>query len=172
LILSRELNFELFTFDKKDFENNPFLERELRDIFKRINKRDNKKSIYDLKFYYLFFYNIYIEKKIFLPIFYLNEVDIEEEEEEEEEIDEENENIAINNNITFNSLYNKYYTEIFNGNNINLEYNTCIYEIESNNRLIERSLENKIKNRVIYYNLLKKYLKCNKITFLIVTELL
>jgi hypothetical protein len=33
-------------------------------------------------------------------------------------------------------------------------------------------MENKIKNKVIFNNLIKNYLKCNKITFLIITKLL
>jgi len=77
LILSRELDYDMFIFNKEDFEKNPFLERDLRNIFKIINKEKNKKSIYDLKYYYLFFYNLYLEKKLILPVFYLNDKDIE-----------------------------------------------------------------------------------------------
>jgi len=35
LELSRELNFDLFPFNKEDFEKNPFLERDLRNILKK-----------------------------------------------------------------------------------------------------------------------------------------
>jgi len=35
LELSRELNFDLFLFNKEDFEKNPFLKRDLRNIFKK-----------------------------------------------------------------------------------------------------------------------------------------
>jgi hypothetical protein len=51
-------------------------------------------------------------------------------------------------------------------------YNTYIFNIKNNNILIDDLIEKKIKNQIIYYNLVKKYLKCNKITFLIITELL
>ncbi len=33
-------------------------------------------------------------------------------------------------------------------------------------------MEKKIKNQIIFSSFIKKYLKCNKITFLIITELL
>jgi hypothetical protein len=167
LELSRELNFDLFAFEKKDFEDNPFLEKELRNIFKKINKENNKKSIYDLKYYYFFFYNLYIEKKVILPLLYLNDRDNDENLNENEDVDE-NLNTDI---ICFNSLYNRYNIEIFNGNDINLDYNTYINDLKNNNIIIDSLIERKIKNKVIYYNLVKKYLKCNKITFLIITEL-
>jgi hypothetical protein len=136
---------------------------------KIINKNDNKKSIYDLKFYYLFFYNLYIEKKIILPIFYLNDLTINVQEDDEiNDSDVDN----IKEYVSFDSLYNKYNIEIFNGNNINLIYNTFIYDIYNNGILLENSIEKKIKNQVIFNNLIKNYLKCNKITFLIITKLL
>jgi len=159
LQLSRELGYEVFAFSKEDFDNNPFLERNLRNFLKIINKENKKISIYDLKHYYLFLYNIYIEKKIILPLFFLNDLN--------KNVEEIN-----NNSIYFNSLYNKYNIEIFNGNNINLTYNTYISYIKNNKILIDVLIEKKIKNQIIFYNLIKKYLKCNKITFLIITELL
>jgi hypothetical protein len=166
----------MFVFNKEDFEINPFLERDLRNIFKIINKEKNKKSIYDLKYYYLFFYNLYLEKKLILPIFYLNDKDIDididetvkEEDKKEEDKKEENKEPIL----YFNSLYNRYNIEIFNGNNINLTYNTLIYNLKDNEVIIDSEIENQIKNQIIFYNLIKKYLKCNKITFLIMTELL
>jgi len=167
----------MFIFAKEDFEINPFLERDLRNIFKIINKNKekNKKSIYDLKYYYFFFYNLYLEKKMILPIFYLNDKD--ENENENENIDEiikeedktEEDKDPV---ISFNSLYNRYNIEIFNDNNINLIYNTLIYDLKDNAINIDISTENQIKNQIIFYHLIKKYLKCNKITFLIMTELL
>ena len=108
----------------------------------------------------IFLYNLYIEKKIILPICYLNDIDIE---------NNENNEIKL---ISFDSLFNRYNIEIFNGNNINLVYNTYIFNIKNNKILIDNLIEKKIKNQVIFYNLMKKYLKCNKITFLIMTELL
>jgi hypothetical protein len=174
-MLSRELGYNLFPFDKEDFDNNPFLEKELRNIFKIINKEKNKQSIYDLKFYYLFFYNLYLEKKVILPLFYLNDINIEEEEEEEEEDEHNDENQQDNNKkiaLVFNSLYNKYIIEVFNDNKINLEYNNYIYNFKNSEILIDDSIERKIKNQVIFNNLIKQYLKCNKITFLIITKLL
>jgi len=162
LILSKELGFDLFALSKEDFEKNPFLEKELQSILKKINKDNDNISIYDLKYYYLFFYNLYMEKKIILPIFFLNDIDKEE--------------IILNKNtkeiISFDSLFNKYNIEIFNDNNINLIYNTYIYNIKNNKILIDALIEKKIKNQVIFNILIKKYLKCNKITFLIITELL
>jgi hypothetical protein len=166
LILSKELNFDLFAFNKEDFENNPFLEKNLRNLLKIINRNNNKKSIYDLKFYYLFFYNLYIERKIILPIIYLNDLIINVQ--EEDDINDSN----IKESISFDSLYNKYNIEIFNGNNINLIYNTFIYDIYTSGILLENSIEKKIKNQVIFNTLIKNYLKCNKITFLIITKLL
>jgi len=159
----------MFIFNKEDFEINPFLERDLRNIFKIINKEKNKKSIYDLKYYYLFFYNLYLEKKIILPIFYLNDKDVDMEEIIKEEDNKEEEKNPI---LFFNSLYNRYNVEIFNDNNINLAYNTLIYNLKDNEIDIDTLTENQIKNQVIFYHLIKKYLKCNKITFLIMTELL
>jgi hypothetical protein len=106
----------------------------------------------------MFFYNIYIEKKIILPIFYLNDISVENDNEK--------------NIIKFDSLFTKYNVEIFNDNHINLIYNTYIFDIKNNNILIDDLIEKKIKNQIIFYNLKKKYLKCNKITFLIMTELL
>jgi hypothetical protein len=156
--LSRELNVDLFAFEKADFDNNFYLEKNLRNIFKNLNKVNNNISIYDLKYYYMFFYNLYIEKKVILPLFYLNDINT-----------NENEN---NNIIYFDSLFNKYNIEVFNGNNINLIYNTYLLNIKNNDILIDNLTEKKIKNQIIYYNLVKKYLKCNKITFLIMTELL
>jgi len=164
LQLSKELGYDLFTFTKEDFDNNVFLERNLRNIFKVINKENKKKSIYDLKYYYLFFYNIYVEKKIILPLFFLNDLN--------KELEEINNKENKENLIFLNSLYNKYNTELFNGNNIYLMYNTYIYYIKNNKILIDDLIEKKIKNQIIFYNLIKKYLKCNKITFLIITELL
>src|SRR6202012_5413351 len=125
LILSRELDYDMFIFNKEDFEKNPFLERDLRNIFKIINKEKNKKSIYDLKYYYLFFYNLYLEKKLILPVFYLNDKDIEMDEnlikeEEEEEEGEDKKKEVKDPVLYFNSLYNRYNVEIFNDNNINL----------------------------------------------------
>jgi len=157
----------MFIFNKEDFEINPFLERDLRNIFKIINKGKNKKSIYDLKYYYLFFYNLYLEKKLILPIFYLNDKDI-----DMDEIKEEEEGVDKEPLLYFNSLYNRYNIEIFNGNNINLTYNTLIYNLKDNEVIIDSVIENQIKTQIIFYNLIKKYLKCNKITFLIMTELL
>jgi len=69
LKLSEELGFDLFVFKKEDFEKNPYLERDLRNIFKILNKENKNISIYDLKFYYLFLYNLYIEKKIILRVY-------------------------------------------------------------------------------------------------------
>jgi hypothetical protein len=161
LMLSKELNFNLFSLNKEDFDNNPFLEKELKILLKKINKDNDNISIYDLKYYYLFFYNLYIEKKVILPIFFLNDRD------------KDNEELKQGKNlIFFDSLFNKYNIEIFNGNRINLIYNTYILNIKNNQILIDNSTEKKIKNQVIFYNLMKKYLKCNKITFLIITELL
>jgi hypothetical protein len=161
----------MFVFNKEDFETNPFLERDLRNIFKIINKGKNKKSIYDLKYYYLFFYNLYLEKKIIIPLLYLNDKDIEESEIEvfkkEKEKEKEKEPLLF-----FNSLYNRYNIEIFNDNNINLTYNTFIYNLKDNEVIIDSLTENQIKNQIIFNILIKKYLKCNKITFLIMTELL
>jgi hypothetical protein len=165
----------MFIFAKEDFEINPFLERDLRNIFKIINKNKekNKESIYDLKYYYFFFYNLYLEKKLILPLFYLNDKD-ENKDENTDEIIKEEEKIEDDKNIviSFNSLYNRYNTEIFNDNNINLIYNTLIYDLKDNEINIDISTENQIKNQIIFYHLIKKYLKCNKITFLIMTELL
>jgi hypothetical protein len=164
LILSKELGFDLFTLSKEDFEKNPFLEKELKKIFKQINNDNDNKSIYDLKYYYLFFYNLYKEKKIILPICYLNDID-----KDNEEI---NQVKKIKNLVYFDSLYNKYNIEIFNGNNINLIYNTYIFNIKNNKISIDDLVEKKVKNQIIFHNIMKKYLKCNKITFLIITELL
>jgi hypothetical protein len=160
LILSRELGFDLFLFDKEDFDNNPFLENNLRNIFKKLNNENENLSIYDLKYYYIFLYNLYIEKKIILPICYLNDIDIENNENNENKL------------ISFDSLFNRYNIEIFNDNNINLAYNTYIFNIKNNKILIDDSIEKKIKNKIIFNNLVNKYLKCNKITYLIMTELL
>jgi len=160
LILSKELNVALFPFDNNSFDNNPFLEKNLKEIFKKLNKENEKFSIYDLKYFYIFFYNLYIEKKVILPLFYLNDKNI------------EYNNNKENKNICFDSLFNKYNIEIFNDNNINYIYNTYIFNIKNNNILIDSLIEKKIKNQIIYYTLKKKYLKCNKITFLIMTELL
>jgi len=64
LTLSRELGFDLFIFNKKDFEINPFLERDLRNILKIINKDKEKiKKYIWFKILLLFFYNLYLEKK-------------------------------------------------------------------------------------------------------------
>jgi len=164
LILSKELGFDLFTLSKEDFEKNPFLEKELKKIFKQINNDNDNKSIYDLKYYYLFFYNLYKEKKIILPVCYLNDID--------KDNEETNQVKKIKNLVYFDSLYNKYNIEIFNGNNINLIYNTYIFNIKSNKIYIDDLVEKKIKNQIIFYNLMKKYLKFNKITFLIITDLL
>src|ERR1700759_4028723 len=161
----------MFIFNKEDFEINPFLERDLRNIFKIINKEKNKKTIYDFKYYYLFFHNLYLEKKLILPVFYLNDKDIEMNEdfikEEEKEEEEDKKKVDKDPVLYFNSLYNRYNIEIFNDNNINLTYNTLIYNLKDNEVIIDTLIENKIKNQIIFYNLLKKYLKCNKITFLI-----
>ena len=162
--LSKELGYDVFAFIKEDFDNNPFLERDLRNLLKIINKENKKISIYDLKYYYLFFYNIYIEKKVILPLFFLNDLN-----KDLEEVNNSNNNSNL---IYFNSLYNKYNIELFNGNNLSLIYNTYIYYIKNNKILIDDLIEKKIKNQIIFYNLIKKYLKCNKITFLIITELL
>jgi len=162
LILSKELGYDLFVFNKEDFEKNPFLERDLRNIFKKLNKKDKKTSIYDSKYYYLFLYNIYVEKKMILPLFFLNDFNI----------DEECAIEGVKNLVYFNSLFNAYNVEAFNGNNINLTYNTLIYYIRNNKILIDDLIEKKIKNQIIFYNIVKKYLKCNKITFLIITKLL
>jgi hypothetical protein len=70
----------------------------------------------------MFFYNIYIEKKIILPIFYLNDISVENDNEK--------------NIIKFDSLFTKYNVEIFNDNHINLIYNTYIFDIKNNNILI------------------------------------
>jgi hypothetical protein len=161
LILSKELNIDLFSFDNNSFDSNPFLEKNLRNIFKKINKENEKISIYDLKYFYMFFYNLYIEKKVILPIFYLNDINI-----------ETNENLKKKNDIYFDSLFSKYNIEIFNDNNINLICNTFILNLRNNGILIDNFIEKKIKNQIIFYTLKKKYLKCNKITFLIMTELL
>jgi hypothetical protein len=99
-----------------------------------------------------------------LPICYLNDID--------KDNEETNQVKKIKNLVYFDSLYNKYNIEIFNGNNINLIYNTYIFDIKSNKIHIDDLVEKKIKNQIIFYNLMKKYLKCNKITFLIITELL
>jgi hypothetical protein len=74
--------------------------------------------------------------------------------------------------INFNSLYNRYNIEIYNDNNINLIYNNYINNIKYRKVELDSSIENKIKNQLIFYFIIKKYLKCNKITFLILTELL
>jgi hypothetical protein len=165
-VLSKNLGFEIFPFTKEDFDNNPFLERDLKNIFRIINKDNKNISIYDLKYYYLFFFNIYIEKKMILPLFYLNDLNKNLEKNYEENSDN------IKDLLYFNSLYNKYNIELFNDNNINLTYNTFIYYIKNNKILVEDLIEKKIKNQIIFSNLIKKYLKCNKITFLIITELL
>jgi hypothetical protein len=158
------LGFDLFVFKKEDFEKNPYLERDLRNIFKILNKENKNVSIYDLKYYYLFLYNIYIEKKIILPIFYLNEKEIEE--------NDSNKVDDIKNLISFNSLFNRYNIEIYRNNNINLIYNTYLYSIKNDNIILDSLVEKKIKNQVIFNYLIKNYLKCNKITFLVLTELL
>jgi hypothetical protein len=164
LKLSKELGYEVFAFTKEDFDNNPFLERDLKNIFRILNKDNKKLSIYDLKYYYLFFYNIYIEKKIILPLFFLNDLN--------KDLEKINNSENKDNLIYFNSLYNKYNIEMFNDNNISIMYNTYIYYIKNNKILEDVLIENKIKTQIIFYNLIKKYLKCNKITFLIITELL
>jgi hypothetical protein len=105
----------------------------------------------------MFFYNLYIDKKVILPLFYLNDID--------------SDNNINNDIIRFDSLFNKYNIEIFNGNNINLIYSTYLLHIRNNNILIDYSTEKKIKNQIIFSNLIKRYLKCNKITFLIITKL-
>jgi len=141
LILSKELGYDLFVFNKEDFEKNPFLERDLRNIFKKLNKKDKKTSIYDSKYYYLFLYNIYVEKKMILPLFFLNDFNI----------DEECAIEGVKNLVYFNSLFNAYNVEAFNGNNINLTYNTLIYYIRNNKILIDDLIEKKIKNQIIFY---------------------
>jgi hypothetical protein len=161
-MLSKELNFDLFSLNKEDFEKNPFLEKELKNILKKINKDNDNISIYDLKYYYLFFYNLYIEKKIILPIFFLNDKN-------NEDLNKEKKNKDL---VYFDSLFNQYNIEIFNDNKINLIYNTYIFNIKNSQISIDNLVEKKIKNQIIFNNLIKKYLKCNKITFLIITELL
>ena len=156
LVLSKELGYDIFPFSEEDFETNPFLEQNLRNILKKLNKENKNHSLYDLKSYYLFFYNIYVEKKMILPLFFLND----------------SKDSNLQNLISFNSLFSLYNIEIFNGNNINLAYNTYISHIRNNGILFDDFIEKKIKKQIIFYNLIKKYLKCNKITFLIITELL
>jgi hypothetical protein len=170
IALAKELGFELFSFSKEDFEKNVFLERDLRNLFKKLNKESKKTSIYDLKYYYLFFYNIYVEEKIIIPLFYLNERSKYVEEEDDTETDSINHISNVRNLITFDSLYEKFNIEVFR-NNIDLMY-TYIYNLKNNNEDIDESIEKKIKTQVIYYNFIKKYLKCNKVTFLIITKLL
>lgn len=168
LDLAKELGINLFAFDKEAFEKNPFLERDLRNIFKILNRENKKISMYDLKYYYLFLYNLYVEKKVILPLFFLNDKN----ESDIVVIDKNASQIEnVKELIYFNSLYNRYNIEIFN-NNIHLIYNTYIYNLKNNKISVDNVLEKKIKTQIIYYNLIKKYLKCNKITFLILTELL
>lgn len=171
LELSKELGIDLFIFKKEDFDKNPFLERELRNIFKIINKESKRISMYDLKFYYLFLYNIYVERKVNIPIFYLNDRNETEEDIARKEEMHTNQIENVKDLIYFDSLFNRYNIEVFN-NNIHSMYSTYIYNIKNEKILIDVSLEKKIKNQIIFYSLIKKYLKCNKITFLILTELL
>jgi hypothetical protein len=124
-MLSKELGFDLFPLNKENFEKNPFLERELKNIFKKINKENNKISIYDLKYYYIFFYNLYIEKNIIIPIFFLNDIDMDKKNEEYNNVKN------LNSLIYFDSLFNRYNVEIFNNNNINVIYNTYISNIKN-----------------------------------------
>jgi len=166
--LAKELGFELFSFSKEDFEKNVFLERDLRNLLKQINKESKKTSIYDLKYYYLFFYNIYVEEKIIVPLFYLNERNGNED--ADEDTDTINHINNVRNLITFNSLYEKFNIEIFQ-NNIDLMY-TYIYNLKNNNDEIDASIEKKIRAQIISYNIIKKFLKCNKATYLIITKLL
>ena len=124
--------------------------------------------MYDLKYYYLFLYNLYVENKVILPLFFLNDKN-------EADIVVLDKNASqvkhVKELIYFNSLFNRYNIEIFN-NNVHLTYNTFIYNLKNNKILIDNILEKKIKRQVIHHNLIKKYLKCNKITYLILTELL
>jgi hypothetical protein len=99
---------------------------------------------------------MYIEKKVIIPILYLNDINGD----------------NYNNHLYFDSLFNKYNLEIFNNNNIDIMYNNYITDIKDNSILIDNLIEKKIKSQMIFNILIKKYLKCNKITFLIITELL
>jgi hypothetical protein len=176
LILSKELGYEIFSLSKESFDNNPYLERDLRNLLKIINKDNNNISLYDLKYYYMFFYNFYIDEKIMLPTTYLNDsntLDIDTLYFEKNiNNEDEKKDIITTNIVSFNSLYNDYCNYIFK-NEINLIYNDYIYLIKKNKILFDANIvENKIKHQIIFYFLVKKFLKCNKITFLILTKLL
>jgi len=117
-----------------------------------------------------------VEEKIIVPLFYLNEKDKEsvldqDQDNDEEDTDTINHINNVRNLITFNSLYERFNIEAFS-NNVNLIYNTYIYNLRNNELEIDESTEKKIKSQIIFNNFLKKYLKCNIITFLIMTELL